>query len=93
MLRQSTEALNNTYQTIELLVLQSLALERLGSADEALDVLRQAIKLAEPGGWVHPFVELGSPMAELLERLVDRKEVSDCRPKRSPPNCSFHPRQ
>jgi len=76
-LRQSAEALRNTYQSIDLMVLQSLTLEKLERIDEALKVLRQVIKLAEPGGWVRPFLEPGRPMAELLGRLADQKGVSD----------------
>jgi LuxR family maltose regulon positive regulatory protein len=95
MLRQSVEALHNSYQTIVLMVLQSLALNRLGGADEALDILRQAIQLAKPGGWVYPFVESGPPMAELLERLTHQNGAGDYprrvldqfpRPGRSPPD-------
>ncbi len=76
-LRQSVGTLQNTYQTIDLLVLQSLALEKLGRANEALEVLRQAIMLAKPGGWIRPFVELGRPMARLLERHADQKGFTD----------------
>jgi len=54
-----------------------MALEKLGRVDEALEVLQQVIKLAEPGSWVYPFVESGRPMAELLERLANQKGVSD----------------
>jgi len=75
-LRQSAGKMHNTYQSINLLVLQSLALEKLGSVHEALEVLRQAIKLAKPGGWIRPFVELGRPMAKLLERLADQKGLT-----------------
>jgi LuxR family maltose regulon positive regulatory protein len=74
-LLQSAEALRNIYQSIDLLALQSLTLEKLGRVDEAVEVLQQAIKLAEPGGWVRPFVEPGRPMAELLERLADQNGV------------------
>jgi LuxR family maltose regulon positive regulatory protein len=77
MLRQSAKAVHNTYQLIGVLALQCVALKKLGRADEALEVLQQAIKLAEPGGWVYPFTESGRPMAELLERLADRNGVSD----------------
>jgi len=53
-------------------VLQCVALQRPGHVDEALEILQQAIKLAEPDGWVYPFIESGQPMAELLERLADQ---------------------
>jgi LuxR family maltose regulon positive regulatory protein len=76
-LHQSAEAVHNTYQIIKILVLQCVTLEKLGRVDEALEVLQQVIQLAEPGGWVYPFVELGRPMAELLERLADQNGVSD----------------
>lgn len=68
-LRQATEALNNRCQTIEILVLQSLALEKQGLGGEALSVLGQALALAEPRGWIRPFVEPGPPLTVLLEKL------------------------
>jgi LuxR family maltose regulon positive regulatory protein len=73
----SAEAVHNTYQMIGIRVLQCVALQKLGRVDEALEILQQIIKLAEPDGWVYPFVESGQPMAELLERLADQKSVSD----------------
>jgi LuxR family maltose regulon positive regulatory protein len=76
-LYQSTEAVHNTYQMIRIRILQCVALQKLGRVDESLELLQQAIKLAEPGGWVYPFVELGRPMAELLERLAEQKGVTD----------------
>ena len=77
LLRQSAEAVHNTYQSINLLALQSLLLEKLGRADEAVEALQQAIKLAEPGGWIRPFVELGGQMAGLLRRLGERKGYTE----------------
>jgi LuxR family maltose regulon positive regulatory protein len=76
-LSQSAEAVHNTYHVIEIMVLQSIALERLGRKDDALKMLQRVIKLAEPGIWIWPFVELGRPMAKLLECLVEQKGVSD----------------
>ena len=76
-LLQSTGAVHNTYQSINLLALQSLLLEKLGRADEAVEALQQAIKLAEPGGWIRPFVELGGQMAGLLRRLGERKGFTE----------------
>ena len=62
-------ALHYTCQRIEIEPLQALVLHRLGGTDEALKVLEQSLALATPGGWVRPYVELGAPMADLLERL------------------------
>jgi LuxR family maltose regulon positive regulatory protein len=72
-LSQSARAIRNSYQSIDLLLLQSLALEKLGRTEGALEPLQQAVELAEPGRWIRPFVELGRPMAELLEQLADQK--------------------
>jgi len=76
-LYQSVEALHNHCQMITIGALRCVALDKLGYRDQALEVLRQMIELAEPGGWVWPFVELGRPMAELLEGLIQRPGGSD----------------
>lgn len=76
-LRQSAKAMRNTYHSIDILLLQSLALEKLGREDDAVEVLQQALKLAEPGGWIRPFVELGEQMAGLLRRLGERKGFTE----------------
>jgi LuxR family maltose regulon positive regulatory protein len=57
-----------TCQTIETAVLLSVALDRQSCAEEAFVYLDEALTLAETGGWVRPFVELGHPMADLLQR-------------------------
>jgi LuxR family maltose regulon positive regulatory protein len=53
--------------------IQALALRALVQAadDEcsALETLSEALALATPGGFIQPFVDLGTPVASLLERL------------------------
>jgi LuxR family maltose regulon positive regulatory protein len=88
----SAEAMHNTYQMIGVRVLQCVALQKLGRVDEALEILQQAIKLAEPGAWVYPFVEPGRAMADLLERLVAQPGADD-HPRRLPDQCVQHQHQ
>ena len=71
----TTEANHNTRQMIELLSLQALVYEKQGRTDRALTVLERAVTLAEPEGWMRPFLELESGMIELLKRL-GRQEVT-----------------
>jgi len=54
---------------IDVLALQSLVLDKLGDEAAALEALRAALALAEPGGFIRNFVDLGVPMANLLGRL------------------------
>ena len=57
---------------IELLVLKSLVLHALGEKDQALEVLKQALDYAEPGGFIRIFVDEGLPMARLLYKARTR---------------------
>ena len=68
-LQVDTETNHNTCHLIDLLALKAVALARLERHDAAVEVLEKALELAEPGGWVRPFVEQGAPMAELLAGL------------------------
>jgi LuxR family transcriptional regulator, maltose regulon positive regulatory protein len=55
---------------VEILVLQSLALQAQGEHQAALASLRRALALAEPEGYVRLFVDEGPPMAALLAALT-----------------------
>jgi len=67
---EMNKAHHNTCQTIDILVLLSLALEKQGHTEEALLILDEGQALAKPGRFIRPFVEPGSPVAELLRRLL-----------------------
>lgn len=68
---------NLVNQEIEAGALRSLALEKLGRAEDAIACLVKTLQMATPGGWVRPFLELGQPMAALLSRLHREQEISD----------------
>jgi LuxR family maltose regulon positive regulatory protein len=68
-LHQFVEETHNTWRLIEVLSLQALLHNAQGDRQSALAELAQAIELAQPGGFIRLFVDLGSPMAGLLTEL------------------------
>ena len=68
---------HNTFQKITIRALLALTLEKQGRTDDALAVLKAAVDLAKPGGFIRPFVELGPTMGGLLERLFARNDARD----------------
>jgi ATP/maltotriose-dependent transcriptional regulator MalT/ActR/RegA family two-component response regulator len=63
------EASHNICQLIGILAMQSVACGKLGKAEQAVSHLQRALELGQSGGFIFPFIELGRPMAELLQRL------------------------
>jgi len=55
---------------IHMMPLLAMVYQKQGRVDKALTILERAVDLANPGGWIRPFVELGSPMANLLKKLI-----------------------
>ncbi len=64
-----SEAQHNTLQLVRVLALRAVACHGLGRTDEALEVLDRAVAKASRGNLLFPFVELGTPMVDLLRRL------------------------
>jgi len=69
------ESIHNKRFQIDVLALQALLQDAQGEKADAVEKLSQALVLAEPGGFIRVFVDLGPPMAELLKRLL-RETVS-----------------
>jgi LuxR family maltose regulon positive regulatory protein len=71
-LGEITERTFNKYHQIIILALQALLLDVQGEFEQASVVLEQAVDLAKPGGFIRAFVDLGKPMANLLQQLGQR---------------------
>ena len=58
---------------IEILLVKALALKAQRNITEALTTLKEALSLAEPGGYIRIFLDEGLPIAELLKELLAQK--------------------
>src|SRR6266516_4620804 len=65
-LRQHVEAKGWADERLKVMVLQAVAHHALGEKDKAVQLLCDALTLAEPGGFIRLFVDEGPPMAHLL---------------------------
>ena len=63
---------HNTRFTIDVLALQALLHHAEGNEPAALQALEQAVTLAQPGGFIRVFVDLGPALVGPLERLAVR---------------------
>ncbi len=62
-------SIHNNCFLIDTLALQALLHNARGEDSAAVEKLFQALELAEPGGFIRLFVDLGPQMADLLKRL------------------------
>jgi LuxR family maltose regulon positive regulatory protein len=64
-------------QLVEITTLKVLLLNKQENGDEAIKTLEEVIALAEPGGWIRPFVEAGPDMLVLLKNLKNQREATE----------------
>ena len=73
VLEDITDRTHNTRFKIEILALRALALDSPGrNQPRRRPMLKQALDLAYPGGFIRVFVDLGKPMQEMLHRLEEQ---------------------
>lgn len=72
-IRRNAESGGRIGNVIEVLAIQSLALQTQGSTSQALDALGEALALAEPCGYIRIFADLGPAMAALLAKAASRR--------------------
>src|SRR5918992_1514949 len=73
-LRETAEAADQRGNVVEILTLQALVLRAKDEKNWAIDVMGQALALAEPEGYVRIFVDEGSSMAELLSEVLEAQQ-------------------
>jgi LuxR family maltose regulon positive regulatory protein len=73
-LRQQMEARGWADERLRTMVLQAAALYLDGEKFQALQVLGEALALAEPGGFIRLFVDEGEQMAELLTEIREENK-------------------
>ncbi len=71
-LREFAEARHHTHVLIEVLAVQAVLFEAQGDHSAALESLARAIGLAQPGGFIRLFVDLGPTIQALLRELRDQ---------------------
>ena len=62
---------------VELTALQAMLLDQQGAEPAALGKLTEALTLAQTGGFIRTFLDLGAPMADLLKRLQKQNIAVD----------------
>ena len=69
-LRQRMEAKQWQDERLKVIVLQTIALDAQGEKAKAVQLLSEALALAEPAGFIRLFVDEGLPMAALLSEVA-----------------------
>jgi len=76
-LEGACEARHDIPRLVEVLALQALALKQAGETAKSIASLQRAVNLAEPGGLIRTFVDLGREPAHLLASLVHPSASGD----------------
>ncbi len=75
--RRQVEAKGWQDEQLKVMVLQAVALQAHAEKDKAVQLLCDALALAEPGGFIRLFVDEGIPMAQLLSEAVAHGMMPD----------------
>ena len=73
-LRQQMEAQGLADERFKAMIFQAVALRANGEKDKAVQLLGEALALAEPGGFIRVFVDEGEPMRLLISDFRSRIE-------------------
>ncbi|HEY7911336.1 MAG TPA: LuxR C-terminal-related transcriptional regulator [Blastocatellia bacterium] len=68
--RRQAESKGWEDERLKVMVLQAVALHAHGETKKAVELLGEALALAEPGGFIRLFIDEGIPMAHLLSEAI-----------------------
>ena len=71
---QQMEAKGWQDELLKVMILQAIALQANGEIEKAVQVLGEAVALAEPGGCIRTFVDEGEAMQLLIEKLSRNRD-------------------
>ena len=77
LFRQQIEAKGWEDERLRVIVLQAVALHGHGKKEQAVQVLGEALALAEPGGFIRTFIDEGLPMTQLLSEAAAQGIMPD----------------
>jgi LuxR family maltose regulon positive regulatory protein len=72
VLDEIADRTHNLRYKIEILALRALVLDGQGETGQGSTMLKQAVDLARPGGFIRVFADLGKSMQAMLRRLVSQ---------------------
>jgi LuxR family maltose regulon positive regulatory protein len=75
--RTKVEARGWEDERLKAIIFQALALQAHGEQDKAVQLLGDALALAQPSGFIRSFVDEGSPMKQLLSQAAARGIMPD----------------
>jgi LuxR family maltose regulon positive regulatory protein len=75
--RQQADEMGIEAERLKVVVLQALALQSLGQMSHALQIMGEALDLAEPGGLIRTFVDEGIAMERLLNEALNHNISPD----------------
>ncbi len=75
--RHQMEAKDWQDERLKAMIMQAVALHEKGEKNKAVELLGEALALAEPGGFIRLFVDEGAPMAQLLREAASQGVMSD----------------
>ncbi len=75
-MQQTLQNRGKTGRLLEVLLLQALAYRALDNFSRSAAILRAALALAEPAGYVRLFLDFGPALAQLLRRAISREAVA-----------------